>query len=130
MDIENRFNIIDIMFRDNLNFIVKHHIDSYNKFFNNDLRNIIIANNPIKFITELDDETKKYKYSADIYIGGIDGSKIYYGKPIIYDGNSSVNLVKKKSDNYIHYMMPNEARLRNMTYSFPIITMLILILKY
>ena len=92
MDIENRFNIIDIMFRDNLNFIVKHHIESYNKFFNNDLRNIIIANNPIKFITELDKETEKYKYSADIYIGGMDGSKIYYGKPIIYDGNSSVEV--------------------------------------
>ena len=90
MDIENRFNIIDIMFRDNLNFIVKHHIESYNKFFNSDLRNIIMANNPIKFITELDEETKKYKYAADIYIGGRDGSKIYYGKPIIYDGKSSV----------------------------------------
>ena len=51
----------------------------------------------------------------------MDGSKIYYGKPIIYDGNSSVEVAEeKKSDNYIHYMMPNEARLRNMTYSFPI----------
>ena len=42
-------------------------------------------------------------------LGGKDGSKIYFGKPIIYD-----------DDDNIHYMYPNEARLRNMTYGMTI----------
>ena len=112
MNIEDKFNIIDSMFRDNENFLVRHHIDSYNLFFKEKLKEIIIDNNPIKFITEYDEETKLYKYTADIYIGGKNGDKIYYGKPIIYD---NVN-----NEERIHYMMPNEARLRNMTYGFAI----------
>ena len=43
-----------------------------------------------------------------MYIGGKDGSKIYYGKPIIYD------------DDRTHFMYPNEARLRNMNYGMSI----------
>ena len=41
-------------------------------------------------------------------MGGKDGSKIYFGKPVIHD-----------KDN-VHYMYPNEARLRNMNYSMTI----------
>ena len=43
-----------------------------------------------------------------MYLGGKDGDKIYYGKPTIYD------------DNRHHFMFPNEARLRNMTYGLSI----------
>lgn len=43
-----------------------------------------------------------------MYFGGKDGSKIYFGKPIIYD------------DKNAHYMYPNEARMRNMTYGMTI----------
>ena len=43
-----------------------------------------------------------------LYLGGKDGSKIYFGKPIIY------------YDNYTHYIYPNDARLRNMTYGMTI----------
>ena len=38
-----------------------------------------------------------YKYRCELYLGGIDGSKVYYGKPVIYD------------DNREHFMYPNEA---------------------
>merc|ERR1711991_278685 len=37
--------------------------------------------------------------------GGKNGDKVYLGKPIIYDDHDN-----------IHYMFPNEARLRDMTY--------------
>ena len=43
-----------------------------------------------------------------MYFGGKEGNKIYFGKPVIYD------------DNNTHYMFPNEARLRNMTYGMTI----------
>ena len=42
-------------------------------------------NNPYKFFTELDSETNLYKYSANLYFGGKNGDKIYYGKPVIFD---------------------------------------------
>jgi len=41
-------------------------------------------------------------------MGGKDANRIYYGKPMIYDDTNS------------HYMYPNEARLRNMTYGMTI----------
>jgi DNA-directed RNA polymerase II subunit RPB2 len=80
-----------------------------------------LTNKPIEFIEKLwgsssskagEDLVKKnsrieYKYRAELYMGGIDGNKIYYGKPIISDDN--------RGD---HVMYPNEARLRNMTYAF------------
>ena len=108
MNLKNTFNLIDIFFRDNPNLVVKHHLDSYNKFFDKDLKTIIQANNPKKYMTEFDSETDLYKYSADLYVGGKNGDKIYYGKPLIYD------------DERTHMMFPNEARLRNMSYFFPI----------
>ena len=112
MNIENSFKCIDIFFRDNPSLIVKHHLDSYNKFFRQDLKNIMIDNNPKKFVAELDKETNQYRYTSKMYFGGKNGEKIYYGKPIIYD--------KKDLDERTHYMFPNEARLRNMTYYFTI----------
>jgi len=44
-----------------------------------------------------------------MYFGGKDGSKVYFGKPVIYDDNDNS-----------HYMYPNEARLRNMTYGMTV----------
>ena len=44
----------------------------------------------------------------ELYIGGKDGKRIYYGKPIIYDNKNQ------------HYMFPNGSRLRNMTYGVTI----------
>ena len=43
----------------------------------------------------------------------INADKIYYGKPIIYDADNE-GMERE------HYMYPNEARLRNMTYGFTI----------
>ena len=52
---------------------------------------------------------EEYRYQAQIYIGGKNGTKIYYGKPVIYD-----------KDNETRIMYPNEARLRNFNYCFTI----------
>ena len=52
--------------------------------------------------------TNKFKLRCNLYLGGKDGNKLYYGKPMIYDENRE------------HFMYPNEARLRNMTYGITI----------
>ena len=103
------WKIIDKYFNDNPSNLVDHHLDSYNDFFSNGINNIFRENNPIRFIErenkEKPDDPRK---QALLYLGGKDGSKIYYGKPIIYD------------DNHAHFMYPNVARLRNMTYGITV----------
>ena len=100
-------SIIDKLFEDNPNLLVKHQLDSYNNFFNIDIKNIFREKNPIK-IMKNQDKYNNYKLKCNLYLGGKEGDKLYYGKPIIYD------------DNRNHYMYPNEARLRNMTYGITI----------
>ena len=102
------WNIIDTYFNDNPYALVSHHLDSYNQFFKTGLRQIFKEKNPIRILKQQDEATKEFNLVCELYLGGKDGSKIYYGKPMIYD------------DNYTHFMYPNEARLRNMTYAFTV----------
>ena len=108
MNSEVIWNIIDTYFSDNPNALVSHHLDSYNQFFKTDLKQIFREKNPIRILKQQDEATKEFNLNCELYLGGKDGSKIYYGKPMIYD------------DNYTHFMYPNEARLRNMTYAFTV----------
>jgi len=110
---EISWKIIDKFFNDNEHILVKHHIDSYNNFFSTGIKEIFKDRNPIRFFKEIDKETQEYKYECELYLGGINCDKIYYGKPIIYD--ETVDEIDRA-----HYMYPNEARLRNMTYGFTI----------
>jgi len=102
------WNIIEKFFYDNPQVLVKHHITSYNDFFRTGVKRIFKERNPVILQKEQDEKTKEFKYRCELYLGGRDGSQIYYGKPVIYD------------DNREHYMYPNEARLRNMTYGITI----------
>jgi DNA-directed RNA polymerase II subunit RPB2 len=100
------WNIINKYFSSDKYALVKHHIDSYDDFFDKRIKQIIIENNPIQLRKNFNTKTKTYDIEINLYIGGYDGSKIYLGsKPVIFDGDKS------------HYMTPNEARLRDMTYS-------------
>jgi DNA-directed RNA polymerase II subunit RPB2 len=106
------WKLIDIYFKDNPNNLVQHHLESYNHFFQYGIKNIIRENNPIRFI-ERESSTSSASDSENrneilLYLGGKTGNKIYFGKPIIYD------------DNNVHFMYPNDARLRNMTYGITI----------
>jgi DNA-directed RNA polymerase II subunit RPB2 len=99
------WKIIHKYFTDNPNNLVNHHLESYNDFFNGGINRILNENNPIRFIEREDEsEPDSQRNECMLYLGGKDGSKIYLGKPIIYD------------DNHSHFMYPNDARLRNMTY--------------
>ena len=103
------WKMIDIYFRDNPQGLVRHHIESYNDFLDYDLSQIFRETNPLKLDLEYDKNKNLFLSSAKIFFGGKDGRNISFGKPIIYDSQEN-----------IHYMFPNEARLRNMTYAIPI----------
>jgi DNA-directed RNA polymerase II subunit RPB2 len=105
------WKLIDKYFKDNPYNLVAHHLESYNDFFDNGINRVFRENNPIRFIEREEDAEKKGEESRNqclLYLGGKEGKKIYFGKPIIYD------------DNHAHYMYPNDARLRNMTYGITI----------
>ena len=92
------WKIIDAFFKDNPKYMVSHHIDSFNSFFNEGIKQIIKEKNPLYL------DFPDYDVKCELWIGGEDSSKIYYSKPAIYDADRT------------HFMFPNEARLRNMTY--------------
>ena len=100
--------IIDKYFEDNPQWLVQHQISSYNNFMENDISRIMKEKNPIRIMKMQDPKTNEFKLRCNLYLGGKNGDKIYYGKPIIYDERGK------------HYMYPNEARLRNMTYAITI----------
>jgi len=100
--------IIDKYFNDNPYILIAHHLDSYNDFFQNGIHRIFKEKNPIKIMKQQDPDTSEFNYTCSLYLGGKDGTRLYYGKPVIYD------------DEREHYMFPNEARLRNMTYGITI----------
>ena len=106
------WKLIDKYFKDNPQNLVAHHLDSYNDFFASGINSIFKENNPIRFIEREDKEKKNSdsRNECSLYLGGKNGNKIYFGKPIIYDD----------TEKGAHYMYPNDARLRNMTYGITI----------
>ena len=108
MDNSTTWNIINTYFEDNPQALVRHHIDSFNDFYKNGIYKIFKEKNPVVLYSKLDPDTNEYMSQCKMYMGGKDGSKIYFGKPVIHDESNP------------HYMFPNEARLRNMNYSMTI----------
>ena len=76
------WKLIDTYFNENPENLVKHHLDSYNNFFEKGIKNIFRENNPIRFIERDELDNKKSKTETKIneillYLGGKDGDKIY-----------------------------------------------------
>ncbi len=86
-----------------------HHIESFNQFLGEDLPNLIQSFNPITLLNEpfIEQGRKKYRYKVEIYVGGKEGKGIYIGTPTLSLENSEV----------VRVLLPNEARLRNLTYA-------------
>ena len=103
-DPELPWKVIKRLFDDDPQMMVRHHIDSYNDFFGKGIFKIFNERNPIILQKEQNPDTQEFNLRCELYLGGKNGDKVYFGKPVIYD------------DDREHYMFPNEARLRNMTY--------------
>lgn len=94
------WNVIDSYFRDQ-KVLVKHQIESYNDFVDNKIQKIINEFNPVRSFTDFNEDLGKYMTEYHIEFGDISISK-----PIINDNDGEVKI-----------MYPNNARLRNLTYS-------------
>jgi DNA-directed RNA polymerase II subunit RPB2 len=108
MDNALLWKVIDSYFQENPQALVSHHIESYNDFFKTGIFQIFKEKNPITLETRFDEKINDYRSKCILYFGGKDGKKVYFGKPVIYDENNA------------HYMCPNEARLRNMSYGMTV----------
>ena len=108
MENSDIWKVINKYFEENPQALVRHHIESYNDFFKNGIFQIFKEKNPITISTRFDEKINDYRSKCIMYFGGKNTDKIYFGKPVIYDNDNA------------HYMYPNEARLRNMTYGMTI----------
>jgi DNA-directed RNA polymerase II subunit RPB2 len=105
-------SIIHKFFKDTPNFLVDHHLESYNRFVNHDIRNLITQNNPIPFnknLIKLKNGEDVAIHQCDIYIGGKNGEHIRFAKPVLHEEGET------------NFLYPNHARLQNLTYSFSIL---------
>jgi DNA-directed RNA polymerase II subunit RPB2 len=101
-------SLIDRYFRTMSYPYTKHHIDSYDQFIQKDLISFIQSQNPITNFKDLiDDKTRTYRYKVEVYVGGQDGTTIEIGTPTVSLQNTEE----------VRLLFPNEARLRNLTYS-------------
>ena len=108
MENDEIWKIIDKYFEDNKQALVRHHIESYNDFYKNGIFQIFKEKNPIVISTRFDEKIDEHRSKCIMYFGGKNNDKIYFGKPMIYDNENT------------HFMFPNEARLRDMTYGMTI----------
>ena len=114
MDSNLVWNVIDKFFEHDKYTLVSHQLESFNDFFSNGIKNILNEKNPIKIIKKEDKKSKEYDYVCKLFLGGKDGSKLYFGKPIISDVDEQTGKVNGQ------FLFPNMARLRNMTYGITI----------
>ena len=84
--------------------LIKHQLDSYNDFMENKIPDIISQVNPLKIYHEKSEQHNKYKYEIQIRF-----KDHMFTEAIITENDGSTSL-----------MTPNEARLRNFTYSMPL----------
>lgn len=97
------WDILKCYFESSNYFITKHHLESYNEFVTSTIPNVIASMNPFPIIKY--DDNKDVRHKIEVYIGGEDGTELFFNKPTVYDEGES------------RLMFPNECRLKNWTYS-------------
>ncbi len=105
---EDTWTVINSYFRDTPNYLVRHHIESYNDFIQNKIPTIMKAvnKNGKNTFFIFDKEDKTISYEIDVYFGGKNYDNYKIAKPT----------VKSFPDGNVKQLFPNEARLKNLTY--------------
>jgi DNA-directed RNA polymerase beta subunit len=102
--IEIPWTIIETYFKgQHLDRLIRHQLESYNNFVSYQIQKTIEMFNPVRIASEQDYDAKSGKYSLEIYVT-FENFHIY--RPQIHENNGATKL-----------MFPQEARLRNFTYS-------------
>ena len=102
--IETPWNIIESYFRgQQLERFVRHQLESYNNFVGYQITKTIEMFNQVHIASEQDYDSISKKYSLELFIT-FENFNIY--RPQIHENNGAIKL-----------MFPQEARLRNFTYS-------------
>ena len=98
----NTFDVIkQYLARDNNKHLVLHQINSFNKFIEDQLPDIIYQHNPINRSFNYLENINKHQYEMNISF-----ENISLTKPLIHENDGSTKI-----------MLPNDARKRNFTYS-------------
>ena len=97
---EDTWHILDTYFKTNPYFLTQHHLESWNDFVVERIKNTIKVLNPFIIIKNQDDLT----HEINVFIGGKDGDAVFLNKPVMYE------------DGAMKPLFPNEARLRDLTY--------------
>ena len=102
--IETPWNIIESYFQgQQLERFVRHQLESYNNFVGYQITKTIEMFNPVHIASEQDYDSVSKKYALELFIT-FENFNIY--RPQIHENNGAIKL-----------MFPQEARLRNFTYS-------------
>ena len=102
--IEEPWDVIQSYFKGNhLERLVRHQLESYNDFVNQQIPKTIEMFNPVKIASENDYDPKSGKYALEMYVS-FENFHLY--RPQIHENNGATKL-----------MFPQEARLRNFTYA-------------
>ena len=89
--------------KQHLERLVRHQLESYNNFVDNEINNTINMFNPVTIHSENDYDPNLNKYALELFIT-FENLTIF--RPLIHENNGATKL-----------MFPQEARLRNFTYS-------------
>ena len=91
MDIQkDTWHVINSYFESTEDYLLKHHIDSYNDFIETKLPQLFREVRDQFVVRSGIPDDKKYLYRAEIYFGGRNGDKFYLGKPTIYDHENNL----------------------------------------
>jgi DNA-directed RNA polymerase II subunit RPB2 len=134
------WDIIDSYFRTVSNYISKNQIDSFNMCLDEQIGKSLRQFNPIQSVYDYPEgKSPEGKFEVDVYIGGSrlgdevinDGKGISIGKPIIFEkkiitdqNGLETEVINKKQ------LYPNEARLKNLTYTVAIYTDIYVVYRY
>ena len=104
MDDSQTWSVIKSLLKDSdQTHLIRHHIESYDDFIKNKIPTIVQQFNPLSIFHDYDEEKNVYHHEIKISF-----HNVQYNRPMIHENDGSTKL-----------MFPQEARLRNISYSMP-----------